>query len=261
MNFKIVRFVFIVISALLAIFVFKKNIPLAYFFIPLVLYNLLLVLGAIFIQWNFYIKSINSVSTFKHFMDLDESKKNICLTFDDGIHTKNTPLTLDILKRYQINAHFFIIGKNIQGNENILKRMHDEGHSIGNHSFGHTWKFDLQSTKSMQLDIEATNQLIKETIGEAPVLFRPPYGVTNPNLARAIKNTNMLSMGWNLRSFDTVAKSADQLLKKLIDNTKPNSLILLHERCDLTVEVLTEYIEYCLLEGYTFVTLKTNHEV
>ncbi|HQW47605.1 MAG TPA: polysaccharide deacetylase family protein, partial [Chitinophagaceae bacterium] len=99
------------------------------------------------------------------------------------------------------------------------------------------------------------------TIGEAPVLFRPPYGVTNPNLARAIKNTNMLSMGWNLRSFDTVAKSADQLLKKLIDNTKPNSLILLHERCDLTVEVLTEYIEYCLLEGYTFVTLKTNHEV
>ena len=49
--------------------------------------------------------------------------------------------------------------------------------------------------------------------------------------------------------------------KKLIDNTKPNSLILLHERCDLTVEVLTEYIEYCLLEGYTFVTLKTNHEV
>ena len=261
MNFKIIRFLFIVIFALFAIFIFNKNIHFAYFFIPLVLYNLILVLGAIYIQWNFYIKSINSVATFKHFMEIDERKKNICLTFDDGIHPQNTPIALDILKKYQIKAHFFIIGKNIQGNEHILKRMHDDGHSIGNHSFGHTWNFDLQSTKAMQKEIEMTNLLINVNTGKTPILFRPPYGVTNPNLARAIKNTNMLSMGWNLRSFDTVAKSKDQLLKKLIEQTKPNSLVLLHERCDLTVDVLTDYIDYCLNEGYTFVTLKTNHEV
>jgi hypothetical protein len=68
-------------------------------------------------------------------------------------------------------------------------------------------------------------------------------------------------MGWNLRSLDTVAKTPEELLQKLKGKTRPNSLVLLHERCDITVDVLTDYIDYCLREGYTFVTLKTPHEV
>ncbi|MCC7030434.1 MAG: polysaccharide deacetylase family protein [Chitinophagaceae bacterium] len=261
MNYKILRIFFVLSFIGLATLISQKQIPMWWFFMPLVIYNLLLVLGAIFIRMNFYIHSVNSVEEFSAFMPLDANAKNICLTFDDGIHAVNTVRALDILKQFNIKAHFFIIGKNIEGNEAVLQRMQNEGHGIGNHSYTHSWNFDLKSTSAMEGELVRTNDRIKEVSGVTPVIFRPPYGVTNPNLARAIRNTQMISMGWNLRSLDTVAKSTEELLQKLKHKTKPNALVLLHERCDITVDVLTDYIDYCLREGYTFVTLKTPHEV
>lgn len=260
MNYRILRILFSVTAITFGIIYFKHPIPIWYFFLPLIAFNIVQIIGAIFIQCNFYIKSINSVLEFKKWMPIDQNKKNICLTFDDGIHTINTPLALEILKKKNIQAHFYLIGKNIAGNESILKRMYEEGHVIGNHSWYHAWNFDLQRTKTIEKEINDTNHIIQQTIGYKPFLFRPPFGVTNPMVANAIMNTNMLSMGWNLRSLDTVAKSADELLQKLKRKTKPNAIILLHERCDITIEVLTEYIEYCLTEGYTFVTLNIAHE-
>lgn len=259
--YRIVRVIyrFTFLASVLVVGYFHLSI--FYVFLLGIPYLSLLILGAIFIRMNFYIKSINSVSEFKRFMQIDENNKQICLTFDDGIHAINTPKALDILKQKRIKAHFFIIGKNIKGNEDILKRIHDEGHEIGNHSMYHTWHFDMQNAQQMQSEIEQCNKEIEKITGKKPTIFRPPYGVTNPNLAKAIVNTNMLSMGWNLRSMDTVAKSYDQLITKLISKTKNNSLILLHERCDITVEVLTEYIDYCMTQGFTFVTLNVDHEI
>ncbi len=261
MKNKVFGLIFLLNFIFIAICFYYKATSVVILMIPVFLIITLLVLGSVFIRLNLYVKSINSVTEFKEYMEIDTEAKNICLTFDDGIHTLNTPLALDILKKNNIKAHFFIIGKNIKNNEAILKRMHEEGHCIGNHSFWHKWDFDLQSPRVMQQEIEDTNKLIKATTGNIPQIFRPPYGVTNPNLAKAIRNTNMLSMGWNLRSLDTVAKTKNELLKKLIRKTKPNAIVLLHERCDITIDVLTEYIDYCLFEGYTFVTLKTSHEV
>lgn len=261
MNYRILSIIFIVTMVVLIWAKYEHSVSFWHFLIPVLVFMPFLVLGAIFIQLNFFVKSVNTVAMFPFKTGIDESKKNICLTFDDGIHAINTPQALDILKRKNVKAHFFIIGKNIAGHEDILRRMHDEGHCIGNHSFHHGWNFDLQSTTAMQQEIDNTNKLIKANIGVKPTIFRPPYGVTNPNLARAIQNSQMLSMGWNLRSLDTVAKSREELLHKLKSNTKPNSVVLLHERCDVTVDVLTEYIDYCLLEGYTFVTLKTPDEI
>lgn len=261
MKNKLFGLIFLLNFVFIAICFYCKMTSVLILMVPVFLIIIVLVLGSIFIQLNLYVKSINSVAEFKEYMEIDTEAKNICLTFDDGIHAVNTPLALDILKRKNIKAHFFIIGKNIKSNEAVLKRMHEEGHCIGNHSFWHEWNFDLQNSLAMQQEIEDTNKLIKETTGVMPLIFRPPYGVTNPNLAKAIRNTHMLSMGWNLRSLDTVAKSREELLNKLIRKTKPNAIVLLHERCDITIDVLTEYIDYCLLEGYTFVTLKMSHEV
>lgn len=257
MKFRLSILISFVLFGLLMAGFLKGYIPLWVLIVLVHIEILLLVLGAINIQWNFYIKSINSVDEFARFnKENTHSEKKICLTFDDGIHNVNTVKALDILKEKNVKAMFFLIGKNMNGNESILKRMHDEGHVIGNHSELHLWNFDLQSADKMAQEINNTNESIEKITGVKPNLFRPPYGVTNPNLAKAILQTNMLSIGWNLRSFDTVAKSGNDLLKKLKAKTKPDSIVLVHERCDVTVEVLTEYIDYCLEQGFTFVTLK-----
>lgn len=220
--------------------------------IPVLFFLSDLILGSIFIERNFYITSINFLPPHR--------ERQLCLTFDDGIHPDLTPKVLDVLKEKNVKAVFFLIGKNIPGNEHIVKRMHQEGHQMGNHSYEHSAWFDLKSSKSMLLEIEQTNAIIESITGEKVLFFRPPYGVTNPNLAKAIRHSKLKSIGWRLRSMDTVAKSKEQLLNKLKLNTKARDIILLHDRCELTLSALTEYIDYCLDRGFKFVTLNAAHE-
>ena len=238
------------IATLLAIYFL--DLGKGYLLIPIVFFISDLVLGAIYIQRNFYIKSINSLTPKKQWQ--------LCLTFDDGIHAERTPMVLDILKEKQVKAVFFLIGKNIEGNEHIVKRMKDEGHQIGNHSYEHSAWFDLKSSQAMLEEIMKTNTILESIIGEKVTLFRPPYGVTNPNLAKAIRKSKLHSIGWSLRSMDTVAKSKEQLLDKLTKKTKPQDIILLHDRCQVTVDALTDYIDDCQRQGYTFVPLNVSHE-
>lgn len=225
----------------------------------LVVFIVVLVLGSINIQWNFYLKSLNklpilNVKFDKGQLSINQRGNRVALTFDDG-PAEHTTAILDILKREKIPATFFLIGKNIKGNEAVLQRMKAEGHSIGNHSFDHGFHFDWQSAAKMQEEIEHTNQIIEEVTGNATNLFRPPYGVTNPNLAKAIYNSNMRSIGWSLRSKDTVAKSEAQLLRKILRRVKPGDIILLHDRCSITAAILPELIATLKKRGFEFATL------
>lgn len=234
----------------------SSYISIYYYIAVAILYLGSLVWGAIFIQNNFYIKSINQLSDNKIYVLSDDNEKKICLTFDDGIHSDNTIKALDILKAKNVKAIFFLIGKNILHNEHILHRMYKEGHTIGNHTFSHSHFIDLMPAYKIADEINRTNELIEKNISVKTTLFRPPYGVTNPMMAKAIRVCNMKSVGWNIRSLDTVAKDKTILLEKLKSLTKPNAIVLLHDRCDITISVLTEYIDYCISEGYTFVTFK-----
>ncbi len=245
MNFKLSSLFYISLILIISIAVYFKYVEWWVVLIAIASYIYYIVLGAIYIDRNFFITSINK---------LDESTVNeLCLTFDDGVHAELTPKVLDILKEKNIKAIFFLIGKNV--NEAIVKRMHEEGHQIGNHSFEHSFWFDMKSSNAMLSEIKQTNQLLESIIGEKIILFRPPYGVTNPNLAKAIKRSGLQSIGWSLRSLDTTAKSKEQLLTKLKQNTKARDIILLHDRCEITVDALTEYIDFCHNRGFTFVTL------
>lgn len=180
--------------------------------------------------------------------------KQIALTFDDG-PAEYTAAVLDILKKEKVPATFFIIGKHVAGREAILQRMQKEGHSIGNHSFNHGFNFDWQSAASMLHEIEQTNEAIEAVIGSKVKLFRPPYGVTNPNLAKAVRHSGLKSIGWNLRSMDTVAKDKQQLLNKILTKVKAGDIILLHDRCAITAEILPELIITLKKRGFDFATL------
>lgn len=252
MNFKKTLLTYGVIIFLTSVAAYFNIVGSGILFLPLFFLIIDLVLGAISIEKNFYIQSVNTLPS--------HCKRGICLTFDDGIHPELTPQVLDILKEKNVQAIFFIIGKNIAGNEDVIRRMHAEGHQIGNHSFTHSAWFDLKSSKAMLQEIEQTTQALEAIIDEKITYFRPPYGVTNPNLASAIKKSGLQSVGWSLRSMDTVAKSKDKLFNKLMLNTKEFDIVLLHDRCQVTIDVLTQYIDFCLSRNFKFVTLKTENE-
>ena len=127
---------------------------------------------------NVFVKAYCSVKT---------EKKEIAITFDDGPNPEKTPAILDVLGKYNIKAVFFCIGTNIAGNEEILKRIHNEGHIIGNHTYTHSTWFDLFSARNMTDDLQKAEELIFTIIGKRVHFFRPPYGVTDPMLAKAVK--------------------------------------------------------------------------
>jgi peptidoglycan/xylan/chitin deacetylase (PgdA/CDA1 family) len=191
-------------------------------------------IGSFRIQNNFYLSSINKATT---------SNKSIVLSFDDGPSPSITPQVLDILRDYNCKAVFFCIGKRISGNEKILKRMVADGHIVANHSFSHSYWFDFYSSKRVQEEIKSTNDEIFKVTGLRSKLFRPPYGVTNPMLAKAIKNLGIFSIGWNKRSLDTVLQDKNKVLKRIHKNLASGDIILLHDSVSHCPEILKAFLQ------------------
>ena len=195
----------------------------------------LLTAGAFFIRWNFYHISINHVP----------NASEIFFTFDDGPHLQITPLILDTLQQHQCKATFFCIGNKIKGNEHLLQRMVSEGHAVGVHTWSHSYWFDLFPTYKMKQEIVDTQLEIQRATGLFPMLFRPPYGVTNPMLARAMKYTGVTSVGWTIRSLDTVIKSSLKIVAKITHQLRPQTIVLMHDTQARAAVVLEGLIKAC----------------
>lgn len=236
------RIAFVIVLLALVIAQRYYGVSIIWAIVWLFLYISLLVLGAIYIRWNFFLKSYNK----------GVDNKTIALTFDDGPGAETSDI-LDILKKQDVPAAFFNIGKNAADKLDMLKRMDMEGHIIGNHSYNHGFNFDWQSTTAMSAEIGKTNDAVTNAIGKTPRLFRPPYGVTNPNLARAVNKMQMHSIGWSLRSFDTKAKDPQVLLNNILKQLKGGDIVLLHDTKSITREILTDLIINARKKGFTFV--------
>lgn len=233
----------IFVSGLLLFFLFKTPLQLSYWLVAgwIALYGLIQFVGAYFIGLNFHLRSQNSLGT---------NAKTVALTFDDGPHEPNTAKVLDVLKKHDVKAAFFIIGKHIKGHEALMQRLVAEGHQIGNHSFSHHNLFDLWSTKKITQDVQQCQNLIEQY--QSANLFRPPYGVTTPNIRRALKTLNLRSIGWNIRSYDTSAGSISQVKDRIMKQLKPGAIILLHDRLDLAPGLLEALIPELKGHGYNF---------
>ncbi len=212
----------------------------------LIAYSLIVFRGCYYVGSNFFIKIVCKAAT---------NKKEIAISFDDGPAENYTPQILAILKAEQVKAIFFCIGNRISGNESILKQIDTEGHIIGNHSYSHHFWFDLYSLKKMQDDMKQMDTEMERATGLKPKLFRPPYGVTNPNLAKAIKNGGYTPVGWSIRSMDTVIKDGKKLLGKINDGIKPGAVFLFHDTSKATVDILAGFIQEVKKRGYHIVPL------
>lgn len=226
---------------LITFFIFQSSFHLSFWYliIWIKLFTIIQFCGAYFIGLNFHVTSINSLNT---------AEKKVLLTFDDGPHT-NTGKVLEVLKKHDVKAVFFIIGKNIQANEAILKQIVADGHQIGNHSFSHHNWIDVWSTKKVTEDFASCQKLIKQYQPNTK-LFRPPYGVTNPNIAKAVRKLGLQSIGWNVRSYDTSIKDVEKTKQRVLSQLKPGAIILLHDRLDFMPELLEVLIPAIKEKGY-----------
>ena len=219
----------------------------------LLLFSFILFYGSYFINSGFYIPvTCNG----------DRQKKQVALTFDDGPVEDKTSAILDTLRKNNVHAAFFCIGNRMKNLPSVVQRMEQEGHLVGNHSFTHHFFFDLFTRNKMKQELDATNETATTIISRKPRLFRPPYGVTTPVLARAISECTMFPVGWSLRSMDTVTKSENKLIHKIEMNIKPGDIVLLHDTESVTVSSLQKIIDLIRSKGLEPVRLdqllKTN---
>ncbi len=203
-------------------------------------------IGVVWPQFNYFIKA-------KHALEGEE----ILLTFDDGPDPLLTPEILAVLRKHEVKAVFFVIGKKVKEYPQVYKQLLSEGHLTGNHTYDHHPLFSIHSESRVKQQINDAQKVMFEIGGQPTQLFRPPVGYTNPIIARVVKKMGLRVVGWKLRSYDTVLKNSDRLLRRLLRHTKKGSIVLLHDNLPQTARMLDEYITESKRRGFQFANEKT----
>ncbi|MEO6540041.1 MAG: polysaccharide deacetylase family protein [Ferruginibacter sp.] len=246
LNFRNTNIFFIVLLAVLVGIQAQYGLPVYFYPLLFIAWSLIVFWGCYNVGSNFFIPIVCKAET---------DKKEIAISFDDGPATDHTKEILQVLKIENIKAAFFCIGSRITGNEHILKQIQEEGHIIGNHSYSHHFWFDMYSAKKMQADLKLMDGEMERVTGLKPKLFRPPYGVTNPNVKKAILKGGYIPVGWSVRSLDTVIKDQDKLLDKINGAIEPGAVFLFHDTSKTTLQVLPAFIKEVKKRGYNIIPL------
>jgi len=186
--------------------------------------------------------------------------RKVALTFDDVPDPRFTPRLLDILKQKQTPATFFVVGSRADKHPALVRRIHREGHAIGNHSYSHP-DFSRLSLGEMKSQIKRTERSIEAVLGFAPRLIRPPYGEILPRQLAWAKESGYTVVNWDVDSADWRQLDADQVYHNVIRAVRPGSVILLHagggtgQSLAGTIEALPRVIDWLRSNGYELVTL------
>lgn len=209
---------------------------------------------AVFLVWS--CASIRSNVWLRAYCRVDSKEKEVFLTFDDGPMPESTEAVLEILRRRNAKAAFFIIGAQLRGNEDIVRKIVSDGHLVGAHSFSHKNIFPLFSSGRMKRDVQDCIDGLESLAGHSVTLFRPPFGVVNPTLAKVVNSLSLKTVGWNIRSFDTVdynkPNGVDAIVERIMRQLKPGSIILLHDRLPNAPQILTELLDGLDRSGYRY---------
>ncbi len=174
----------------------------------------------------------------------------IALSFDDGPDPVVTPRVLDILAAEHVKATFFMVGRRVPGNDALLRRMHREGHEIGNHSWDHA---DLTKLTPDQFDneISSTQSVIAHAGVPMPRLLRPPYGAVNDMVK---SRSHMTIVRWDIDPADWQVRDPAQIEASVLSQAKPGGIILMHDIYPTTADALTPVIDQ-LKTRFQFVTV------
>ena len=184
---------------------------------------------------------------------ISEERPKIALTFDDGPNAFYTPVLLDGLKERNVKATFFLIGENVEAGENskIVKRMYEEGHLIGNHTYHHVEITKVNSETALE-ELKKTNEVVHQITGENVEYMRPPFGVWQKELEKEVQ---LIPVMWTVDPLDWTTTNTDEIVNKVVTGTKENDIILLHDCYDSSVKAALRIIDLLIEEGYEFVTV------
>ncbi|WP_289664085.1 polysaccharide deacetylase family protein [Flavobacterium panacagri] len=184
-----------------------------------------------------------------------ETEKKIALTFDDGpsIYTLEV---LALLKKYNTKATFFCIGKNIEAHPEIIQKVIEDGHLVGNHSYSHSKFFDFYHEDKIAEELRKTDKLLEKFTSRKINFFRPPYGVTTPSIRRALEKTNHKVIGWNIRSLDGGTKNQEFILNRITKQISPGGIVLLHDTGEHSVLVLEQFLQFLQQNNYKVISVE-----
>lgn len=188
------------------------------------------------------------------------AESKIALTFDDGPDAKYTPAILDILHKKHVKATFFVLGKRALDHPAIIKRMANEGHAIGNHSFDHANPAKITEAQ-FEKQFTRTQLILHRMIGYEPRFIRTPYGALQENQLRWAANNGLIAVNWDIDSLDWKELNASQVLANILEHTHRGAIILQHsaggENQDLsgTVKALPILIDELQKQGFKLVTV------
>lgn len=191
----------------------------------------------------------------------NSNEKIIALTFDDGPDEIFTHQILDILKKYNIKATFFVVGEKVQYNKKIIKREFEEGHEIGNHTYTHI-NVSKQSYNTIKKEISDTQSAIKSVTGVEPKVFRPPYRAISKDMCKIVKDKNMNVVLWSyVDAKDWRNPGVDSIVSSIENGVQNGCIILLHDYNNIrndksqTIQALDIIIPDLISKGYKFVTV------
>lgn len=178
--------------------------------------------------------------------------RKIAITFDDGPHPSYTAQLLDGLKERGIHATFFVTGEHAEANPELIRRMWEEGHLIGNHTYSHI-QLTEGNRETFREELVRTNEIIREITGEEVQYVRPPYGSWDKSFE---KELNMFPVLWNVDPLDWCSRNAACITQKIVSKTGENDIILMHDYYETSVTAALRAIDALQEEGYTFVTVE-----
>lgn len=186
---------------------------------------------------------------------------SLALTFDDGPDLKYTPKILDILKKYNVKATFFVVGTQVIKYPAVFQRIVREGHEIGNHSYQHL-KISALSADQIKYQLNHNTEIIRQFGGKPEMIFRPPYGAIDPASVETISKLGYHIVLWTIDSLDWRGLKERQVLSNVVPKFSRGNIILQHCAADSKLEdlrgsneALPEIITDARLRGYRFVTI------
>lgn len=189
----------------------------------------------------------------------DTSERVLYLTFDAGYENGYTEKILDVLKKHDVKAAFFLVGNYIEKNADLVRRMVDEGHIVGNHTMHHPDMSKLSDKEAFSKELTDLENLFKETTGkEMPKYYRPPQGLYSQENLQMAKELGYQTVFWSLAYADWNNDSQptrEQAFSKLIPRTHSGAVVLLHSTSQTNAEILDELLTTWENMGYTFQTV------
>jgi peptidoglycan/xylan/chitin deacetylase (PgdA/CDA1 family) len=180
--------------------------------------------------------------------------KEVALTFDDGPHPQFTPQLLDLLRKYDIKATFFVVGKMAEKYPDLVKTEAEEGHVVGNHTYDHVNLTRIPQTQ-VQVEWQACSDVVKDILGKAPRYCRPPGGDFDGEVVAAAERCGLTTVLWTDDPGDYTSPGDGRIETRTLSRISNGGIILLHDGIQQTIDVLPQIIEHLQHRGYKFVTI------